>query len=375
MSPIFAAPGSVPFTSSSGPSTSFHDRIWETLVAPPLQFLLKGSKYAANPTPHSALDKLLDYEDELAALSEELASGDSDYDEELEEDGDSEDGEDDEDDEDDEELEDDEEELILEEELADLREVVTLEDFAGAEDSGFEDPIAYLSSLEQASIFLEEHKRLHRSPRSTTLYPAPMGFDPRFGPAQCTSNLPASLMSPFSHPNFIDPIRPARPEYICPRAGCPIKSNHRTGKFSQADTDRPFRICFLELNLRNVSLTFDEFMVVHAFYAAHEKPLRSQDKGKSAEPRRVYQPPTTESDSESGEQLEAEQDEEDACAGAQEVKAKGPEREVRIAEATSSIDRLIDARIEKLLADRAKQANGDRSKILLDLLMGPARKA
>jgi len=353
-------------TSSSGPAISFSYSNREALLARQFKFLLERSKGTANNTPSLTLDELVDFEDGLAAFNEGLTLVDFEY---YEDPGEEDDSEDDED------FETDDEELTLDEELADLHELATLEDFADVEESGFENPISYLNSLEQASILLEEHNRLHRSPWSTTQYPTPMGFDPRFGPTQYTSNLPASLFVPFSHPNFIDPIRPARPEYICPHQGCLIKSNHRTGKFSQADTDRPFRICFLELNLRNVSLKFEEFMVVHAFYAAHEKPLGSQDKGKSAEPRGVYQPPTIESGSKSDEHFEAEgQDEEDACAGAQEVKVKSPEREVRIAEATASIDRLIDARIEKLLTDRAKQANGDRSKVLLDLLMGPTRK-
>jgi len=354
-------------TSSSGPAISFSYSNREALLARQFHFLLERSRGTANNTPSLTLDELVDFEDGLAAFNEGLTLVDFEYYEDPEE-------EDDSDDDEDSEIHD--EELTLDEELADLHELAALEDFADVEESGFENPIAYLNSLEQASIILEEHNRLHRSPWSTTLYPAPMGFDPRFSPTQYTSNLPASLLFPFSHPHFIDPIRPARPEYTCPHEGCPIKSNHRTGKFSFADTDRPFRICFLELNLRNVSLTFEEFMMLHAFYAAHEKPLESQDKGKAAEPRTVYEPPTMGSSSECGEQLEAEgQDEEDACAGAQEFKAKAPGREVRIAEATAGIDRLIDARIEKLLADRAKQANGDRSKVLLDLLMGSIRKA
>lgn len=354
-------------TSSSGPAISFSYSNREALLARQFHFLLERSRGTANNTPSLTLDELVDFEDGLAAFNEGLTLVDFEYYEDPEEEDDSEDDGD---------SEIDDEELPLDEELADLHELAALEDFADVEESGFENPIAYLNSLEQASILLEEHNRLHRSPWSTTLYPAPMGFDPRFGPTQYTSNLPASLFSPFSHPNLIDPIRPARQEYICPHEGCPIKSNHRTGKFNQADTDRPFRICFLELNLRNVSLKFEEFMMVHAFYAAHEKPLESENRGKAAEPWNRYQPSTVEDESESDNQFESEgEDEEDACAGAQEVKAKAPGREVRIAEATASIDRLIDARIEKLLADRAKQANGDRSKILLDLLMGPTRKA
>lgn len=366
MSPILSV-------SSSGPTSGFYNRGMEALLARKallaqrIEDLHERSDFTANPAPSLTLDEMIDFEDGLVAFNEGQTLVDFEYSEDsfAEEDDESNDSEDDEDSE-----EDGDEELSLDEELADLRELVTLEDFAGVEDSGFEHPISYLNSLEHASILLEEHKRLYRRPLANGLCPAPVDLDARSGPTQYTSNLP------FSHPNFIEPTRQARPEYICPHAGCPINSNHRTGKFSFADTDRPFRICFLELNLRHVSLTFDDFMLLHAFYAAHEKPLESQDKGKSAKPRPVYQSPIIESDSQSDEQFEAEgQDEEDACAGAQEVKVKAPSREIKIAKATSSIDRLIDARIEKMLADRAAQANGDRSKVLLDLLRGPVPKA
>lgn len=335
----------------------------KALLAQRTECLHGCSDCTANPAPSLTLDEMIDFEDGLVAFNEGQTLVDFEYSEDpFAEENDSEGDEDSE--------EDGDEELSLDEELADLRELVTLEDFAGAEDSGFEHPSSYLNSLAHASILLEEHKRLHRRPLSNALCPAPVDLDARPGPTQYMSNLPFSL------PNFIEPKRQARSEYVCPHAGCPINSNHRTGKFSFVDTDRPFRICFLELNLRNVSLTFDEFMLLHAFYAAHKKPLEGQDKAKSAEPRPVYQPLIMESGSESDEQSEAEgQDEEDACAGAQEVKVKAPSREVKIAEATFSIDRLIDARIEKMLAHRATQENGDRSKVLLDMLRGPVPKA
>lgn len=360
-------------TSSSGSAISFGYSDKEALLARQFKFLLGRSDCTPNPTPSLTLDEMIDVEDTLVAFNEGFTLVDFEYYEDPDEENDEDDDEDDEEDDEDSEIED--EELTLEEELADLHELAAIEDLADAGESGFQDPVSYLASLEQASADLKEHNCLHRSPWSTILYPAPMGFNPRFGPTQFTSNLPAGLVVTFSHRSIIDPIRPAVPEYICPHAGCPIKSNHRTGKFSHADTDRPFRICFLELNLRNASLTFEEFMMVNTFYTAHEKPPGSQVQG-NAEPRRVYQPPAMEYDSESDAQLEAEdQDEEDACAGAQEVKFEFPSREARIVETTTSIDRLIDARIEKLLADRAKQANEDRSKVLLDLLMGPSRKA
>lgn len=290
---------------------------------------------------------LVDFEED-SILDEDFEADDDSEDEEQEDDSDDYD-------EDDEGFEDEDEELTLGEELADLHKLAALEELAGAEDSGFEDPISYVRSLEQASILLEELRCQSRSYRPTPVSPTPMVYVSRPVPTQDSVNLDADLMVPvdFSRLNSISPTRPARQEYICPHEGCPIRTQHRTGEFSLADTDRPFQICFLELNLRKLSLSFADFMTVHAFYAAHEKPLGSEN----------------------CERFETQvQVEEDACAGAEEVKVKAPGREVRIAEYTASIERLIDEKIEKLLTDRAKQANADRSKVLLDLLMEPTWK-